>query len=109
MTPLTVSVETRELETVVAVVGELDASTCNLVEDALRAYFVGDLGRSLVVDLSGVTFFDSTGLQVLIMASREAVLNAVDFRVAGAEGQVAHVIALTGLWDVLNVDGEPPS
>ena len=105
MTGVTVPVDTESSVTVVTVEGEFDASNFGRVEETLKTYFLGELGSALVVDVSGVTFVDSTALRVLVRASREAINLGVEFRVAGAHGQVARVIEMTGLRDILNVDG----
>jgi anti-anti-sigma factor len=47
--------------------GELDASTANLVAEVLRKE--GRASGDLVLDISGVTFMDSSGIQVLLVGS----------------------------------------
>jgi anti-anti-sigma factor len=49
---------------IVSVRGEIDVSTASSLEDALRAC-VASSGK-VIIDLSGVRFMDSTGLNVLI-------------------------------------------
>ena len=52
----------------VAVVGEIDLSTANALAAAIRDAEETGIGR-IVVDLSDLTFLDSTGLAVLLQAS----------------------------------------
>ena len=53
---------------VVRVEGELDMATCGALEEALEAAGVG----SLVIDLGGCTFVDSSAVRVLVSAARSA-------------------------------------
>ena len=52
----------------VAVVGEIDLSTADALAAAIRDAEETEIGR-IVVDLSDLTFLDSTGLAVLLQAS----------------------------------------
>ncbi len=53
-------------DTVVLLVeGELDLSTCELLEQRLKDLEASD-SSSVIVDIDGVTFMDSSGLHVLI-------------------------------------------
>ena len=66
-------VDTEELEGFVRVSlrGELDLSTVEKVEDELRR--IEDRGdKLLVLDLSGLTFLDSTGLRLMVTADQRA-------------------------------------
>jgi anti-sigma B factor antagonist len=61
--------ELDERALVVAVTGEIHASTAPQFSDRLKAAI--DSGRSLLIlDLSGVSFIDSTGLSVLLNGLR---------------------------------------
>ncbi len=51
--------------TVVEVAGELDMATAPVVEEFVRLR-LHDVVRTLVLDLSGVTFLGSTGINLLI-------------------------------------------
>jgi anti-sigma B factor antagonist len=51
------------------IAGDLDVSTVGLLADALEPSV--EQGGDLTLDLSGVTFVDSTGLQLLMQAARK--------------------------------------
>ncbi len=71
MTILEVDTEEREGLVRVSLRGELDLSTADKVEDELRR--VEEATDSLLVlDLSGLTFLDSTGLRVMVTADQRA-------------------------------------
>ena len=55
----------------IVVSGELDLSTTNRLDGAIRDAEETDIGR-IVVDLSAITFVDSTGLSVLLAAKRRS-------------------------------------
>jgi len=54
--------------------GELDLHTAGDVTDALATAEAGDLG-AVVLDLSGITFIDSTGLRLIVAASVRSTRN----------------------------------
>jgi anti-sigma B factor antagonist len=51
----------------------------------------------VVIDLSGVTFMDSTGLAALISGLRVTRQAGSDLRIAGAASQVLSVLQMTGI------------
>ena len=51
------------------IAGDLDVSTVGLLADALEPAV--EQGGDLTLDLAGVTFVDSTGLQLLMQAARK--------------------------------------
>jgi anti-sigma B factor antagonist len=80
---------------VVSVGGEVDLDTAAQLGDhaleALRA------SPHLLLDLTRVTFMDSTGLKVLLSIQRRADLAGGSFALAGAASPVRKILALTGL------------
>lgn len=81
---------------VVAVAGEVDLETASQLGDhALEALHT--VSPHIVLDLSGVTFMDSTGLKVLLTIQRRADLAGGSFAVAGASRSVRKILTLTGL------------
>lgn len=81
---------------VVTVGGEVDLDTASQLGDhALDA--VRDVSPHVLLDLTGVTFMDSTGLKVLLAVQRRAELAGGSFGVAGPSRSVRKILALTGL------------
>ena len=56
----------------------------------------------VTVDLSGVTFLDSSGVHALVTAYRAAQERGGRLGVAGADGMVAHVLEITGVGGLLS-------
>ena len=71
MTILELDTKEREGLVQVSLRGELDLSTADKVEDELRRVEEGG-DNLLVLDLSGLTFLDSTGLRVMVTADQRA-------------------------------------
>jgi anti-sigma B factor antagonist len=76
--------------------GGLDHSSVKEFEAALRrAIRWSDFG--VLLDLSGVTFIDSTGLHALIAASTLSLASRRELIVLSASTQVKQVIEMSGL------------
>jgi anti-sigma B factor antagonist len=88
---------------VVVVTGEIDMATAPMLGRELTAAVESGDGP-VVLDLSEVTFFDSSGLRVAIVAHRD--LGEQGRRLAvvcDPEGHVRRTFALAGLADVLEL------
>jgi anti-anti-sigma factor len=84
------------------IVGDLDMGTVHAAHAALeRAIEAGP--PVLVVDLSGVAFCDSAGLNLLLQVRLEAEAAGVALRLAGLPAAVARVFELTGAYTVFSV------
>ncbi|GHB52376.1 hypothetical protein GCM10010347_22830 [Streptomyces cirratus] len=80
----------------VAVTGEIDIATAPLLEQALREA-LRDRVTEVEADLSGVSFCDLSGLDVLLRAERHARAHGRTLRVAGVHSpQVRRLFELTG-------------
>ncbi|MFC4071054.1 STAS domain-containing protein [Actinoplanes subglobosus] len=85
--------------------GELDLDTGDLFEEhAARA--LGDRPAELVVDMDGLTFCDSSGIDVLVAARETAVRAGIGFRVHRPHGIVRRSLTVTGVYELL-VGGTP--
>ena len=61
--------------------------------------------NGVMLDLRGVTFIDSTGLQVLASAATMAQARRRELTLLDASPQVQHVIEMSGLQDLLPLAG----
>ncbi|MBY8874694.1 STAS domain-containing protein [Micromonospora sp. PLK6-60] len=83
--------------------GELDMSTApelNAAIDRLAA----EGARQLLIDLSELTFCDSTGIAAFVRGDNLAAADGGWLRVTGATGRVHRVLQVTGLVGVLSYD-----
>lgn len=78
---------------VVALYGQLDLANAERVRESLVAV----AGSTVVVDLSGLRFLDSSGIAALLRARQEIVDAGHGFEMRGATGIVRRVLDVTGL------------
>ena len=91
---LLIVTETTPDCTTLRVAGEIDLSSAPQLRDAaLRALRQGE--GPLCLDLSGVTFLDSTGLHVLIATRRRAQLEGRELVLADLSRPVERVLQIT--------------
>ena len=81
---------------VVTVRGEIDHHVKDAFSEALMSEDGTAVPSRIVADLSGVTFMDSSGINVFIAAYQQ-VKGAGRLRIAGAQGPVLRVLALVGV------------
>ena len=84
----------------VAAEGELDLASAPLLADHLGAVGAADAG-SVVLDLSRLTFLDSSGVALLLGLTRRAEREGWALTIADPSPQALSVLELCGLLDVL--------
>jgi anti-sigma B factor antagonist len=90
--------------TVLALRGELDLGVRDELDAAARVAFEADGVEVVVVDLTAVTFMDSTGLHWLVRVGGVAETSAVRLLVAVDDDQaVRQVLEIAGLDQVLTL------
>lgn len=102
MTILEFETSERDDQVLVALRGELDLSTADKVDRELRR--VEEIDPPVVVlDLSGLTFLDSTGLRLIVTADQRA--RQADRRLAVVKGPatVQRVFSITKLDERLDM------
>ena len=94
-TPIVTSTRSGDWR-VVTVNGEIDVHTGPALRDHLLSAFAqGD--AALVVDLSRVSFLDSSGLGVLVTAHKRARTTDGELRIAACRPPVATIFQITAL------------
>ena len=86
---------------VVVLRGELDVATGGDASAALAG--LSQDGHSVLVDLSGLQFVDSSGVKMLVAAARAVEASGGSFVVCSPGEAVARVIAILHLADVVTV------
>ncbi len=92
------SVRDGEIHTI-RLVGELDLATADAVEAELKRVESTDAG-AIVLDLSGLTFMDSTGVRLLVHAHARSRADANRLTLLRGRAAVQRVMELSGV-DVL--------
>jgi anti-anti-sigma factor len=97
----------RDERLVVVVRGELDLASAPELEDVTLQ--PARDGRHVVFDLRALDFMDSSGIRVLITAHHAAVESGGRVTVAAGRGtgEVARVLAISGLDGILELVDEP--
>jgi anti-sigma B factor antagonist len=95
--PLNVAL--RELPSghrLLSVDGELDHYTAPQVRAALDEASFGP-GSPLIIDLTGLTYCDSTGITVLVIAHQQAQAAGASLTLAGLSPELTRVFEIVGL------------
>jgi anti-anti-sigma factor len=100
--PALAAVDTLGSVSVVHVRGEIDMTSRDAVERVLTRA-VDSRPTVVVVDLSEVTFFGSSGLQMLAEARVNAAANQVALRLVASDRKVLRPLEITGMTTVLPV------
>lgn len=90
---------------VLAVVGELDLATIGALKDAVGARLASD--SSVVLDLAGLAFCDSTGLGAFVALHRQAIAAGARFALASPNRRIADLFSLSGIDQVVPVYATP--
>jgi len=83
--------------------GEIDLVTAPVVADHLQAIATGGGVTEVVIDLAAVTFFDSTGVALLLGSCRRAEREGWTLRIINTPPDARGVLDLCDLLDVLQV------
>jgi len=91
---------------VVSLLGEFDLAGVSMFEQELGRVRTPD--ATLVVDLRGLTFIDSSGLRALVIADQEARSAGGRCVVVRGPDQVGQVLDLTGIGERLELVDDLP-
>jgi anti-sigma B factor antagonist len=97
--PLTIHTGTLTESCMLRLEGELDLSNANTLSGELARVATGPVS-TIVLDLGGLTFVDSTGISCLVQAAR-SYRDRPRLRILRPSGEVGRVLALTGVDRVL--------
>jgi anti-sigma B factor antagonist len=102
-TTLEISATETDQDTVMTVAGALDIATVDQLEAAAMEAL--ERGHSVVLDVSGLTLCDSTGLGALVRIYRRAQAMGLTFGLHDPRQHVADLLAMTGINKVIPVTG----
>ncbi|MGE5287334.1 MAG: STAS domain-containing protein [Micromonosporaceae bacterium] len=100
---LKVSTQSLGDRVVVIASGEIDLYTAPRLQDELADALAGDRAVQVLVDMSGVEFCDSTGMNVLLAAMRRASEHGGRLSLSGLQPAVRKILQVTGLDSVFTV------
>lgn len=101
---LDVGQDVRDVAVVISAAGHVDSMTVNTFHSSLEGAL--DIARShpakkLVIELAGVTYFGSAGLNAVLACHERGVSDGVAVRVVAANPEVLRPIEVTKLDSVL--------
>jgi anti-sigma B factor antagonist len=97
-TPVTLEVSEADGWTIIAVTGEIDISSAPALREAIDQA-LGDGSDRLIVDMNGVSFMDSSGLNVLAGAAKR--MSRGSLRIAAPARHIRKVFEITGTDQVI--------
>jgi anti-sigma B factor antagonist len=98
MAGLRVDIQETGGDLVVKAIGEVDVSSATLLETRL----VQTARRTVVLDLSGVSFLDASGLGAILHAREKIAADGHELSIRGAVGIVRRVFDITDLSHLLD-------
>ncbi|MGV9249588.1 STAS domain-containing protein [Streptomyces sp. NPDC003710] len=101
MNALTVVTQQHTDRTVVTVSGEMDLQTCPALAEGTSVIPLA--GKTLYLDLSGVPFMDSSGLNLLILLRRRLHAEGGRLAVTGLQDQPERLLQLTQASELFTV------
>ncbi|MFF9278964.1 STAS domain-containing protein [Streptomyces griseosporeus] len=102
MDNLTVTTQQHPDGAVVTVAGEIDLDTCPALEEATLIIPLG--GKTLELEMSGVSFMGSTGLNFLLKLRRRLAAEGGRLLITGLQTQPASLLRLTETDTLLTPD-----
>lgn len=90
-----IKVSEHEQVAVVSIVGEVDASTSESLQNAFKDQLRQGKNR-LVADLQQVPYMSSAGFRVLLATMKEARTSGGDLRLSAVQGNVNRVLTTSG-------------
>ena len=108
MSLLSIAVESRQFDVVMRLSGEADLSTVGQLRDALNEQISGG-ARQLTIDLSGLRFADSGSIRALTNAHLALKAQGGTLELVNPQPNVARVLVLLGIDQVLTVRLQPDS
>jgi anti-sigma B factor antagonist len=102
---MNLSIEVKETDILLEITlnGEIDAYTAPKLRDTILPLSDKN-GVNMVVDLSSVTYMDSTGLGVFVGVFKNVKANGGQFKITGLSGRLKRLFDITGLSDIIDIN-----
>jgi anti-sigma B factor antagonist len=95
---LTIAVDQEGNDATVRLSGRVDVDSSPDLRDRLRTLLSqGALPQTIIVDLAGVSYIETSGIATLIEALRIARHHQTNFRLQGLSGAVLRLFEVTGV------------
>jgi anti-sigma B factor antagonist len=104
---LNVSSRFHDDHTIVTIYGEIDLYTAPRLHSELAAVLADGMPVRVVIDMSGVEFCDSTGMNVLLSCLRRVHERGGELEIASPKPAVRKILQVTGLDSVFKLVENP--
>jgi anti-anti-sigma factor len=88
-------------EALISVAGEFDAAGCQEYKQHWSELIEQTESQSLILDLSQVTFLDSSGVGAIVFMFKRLKQKEVDMCLSGAQGQVQELLELLRIYQAI--------
>lgn len=102
---ITIDVKEIEQKTEVKISGEIDAYTAPKLRETVFPY-TEKKNAEIVIDLSDVSYMDSTGLGVFVGLFKNLNANEGTLQLVGLSERLRRLFDITGLADIMNINSE---
>jgi anti-sigma B factor antagonist len=100
---LNVSSRYQDDHTIVTIFGEIDLYTAPRLHSELAGLLAEGMPTRVIIDMSGVEFCDSTGMNVLLSCLRRARERGGDLEITAPKPAVRKILQVTGLDSVFTL------
>ena len=105
-TDLKISVDQAGKDTVVRLTGRIDVDSSPDLRDRLRTLLAEEaLLQTIIIDLAGVPYIETSGVATLIESLRIARHHQINFRLQGLSGAVLRLFQVTGVLALFEASG----
>ena len=104
-TDLQITVDETSEGTLVRLRGHLGIDSSPALRDRLLAVLQGQSMETVVVDLTEVSYLDTSGIATLVEGLKVARSRRNTLRIQGLQGRVLHLFEVTGLLDIFEING----
>jgi len=87
--------------------GALDLASCGSLLEAAGAALASPDLPGLALDLSGITFFDSSGIGAVVQIAGDAEDASISFAIQRPSERVVRILKLSGLFDAWPIEEAP--
>lgn len=83
--------------------GEIDTFTAPILREELEAIHISE-GLKIELDLSKVSYMDSTGLGIFVAFYKKVARENAEFKLIGLTNRLARLFEITGLSELMNIE-----
>ena len=85
----------------IKLVGELDEYTANITRERLDNLFSNSSCTTIIIDMSELTFMDSTGIGVLIGRYKKLKVDNKRIFISNPNNQIEKIFKMSGLYEIM--------